>query len=185
MNARWKTWVQETLMVSGLYIGAFWLTSMIWMPLQNLFFAEFVNFASLLYLPFGVYVLSAWLLGWRSAIAILPGVIYIFWTLGGANILLPSRIISILITICVAPGVFHLLALVGWDVRPQVGKQPCWSCVMVAGALISVTKSVLINIALGSTPTEYIAYMIGDISGLFFLMLILMLIFRNMRAARQ
>lgn len=185
MTNRWTTGLQEILMVSGLYIGTFWLTSLVWMPLQNLFFAEFVNFASLLYTPFGVYVLSAWLLGWRSAIAILPGVIFIFWWLGGANILLPSRIISILITICVAPGLFHLLALVGWDVRPQAGKQPCWSCVMVAGTLISIAKSVLINIALGSTPTEYIAYMIGDISGLFFLMLILMLIFRTMRAAKQ
>lgn len=185
MSARWLIWIREIVSVSGLYIAAFWTTSLAWMPIQNLFFAEFINFASLLHLPFGVYVLAAWLLGWRSALAILPGVIYIFWTLGGMNIILPSRIVSIIITICVAPAVFHLLALIGWDIRPQSVKQPCWSCVIIAGVLISVVKSVLINIALGSTPSEYVAYMIGDVSGLFFLMLILMLLFRSLRTASQ
>ncbi|UWQ84774.1 hypothetical protein [Leisingera caerulea] len=185
MSARWLVFAQETLTVSGLYIGSFWLTSLVWMPLQNMFFAEFVNFASLLHLPFGVYVLAAWLMGWRSALAILPGVIYIFWALGGMNIILPNRIISIIITICVAPAVFHLLALISFDVRPRADKQPCWICVMLAGLTISVVKSVLINIALGSTPSEYIAYMIGDMSGLFFLMLALMLFFRNLRSASR
>ncbi|OBY26145.1 hypothetical protein [Leisingera sp. JC1] len=183
MSARWLIWVRETLTVSGLYIAAFWLTSLVWMPIQNLFFAEFVHFASLLYLPFGVYVLTAWLLGWRSALAILPGVIYAFWVLGGMNILLPSRIISIVIVICVAPAVFHLLALIGLDIRPKAGKQSCWICLMTAGILISVIKSVLVNNVLGSTPSEYVAYMIGDVSGLFFLMLALMLFFRSMRSA--
>lgn len=183
MSSRWLICAREILTVSGLYIAAFWLTSLVWMPIQNLFFVEFVHFASLLHLPFGVYVLAAWLLGWRSAFAILPGVIYIFWALGGMNILLPSRIISIIITVCVAPAVFHLLALIGFDVRPRAGKQPCWVCVMIAGILISVVKSVLINAVLGSAPSEYVAYMIGDVSGLFFLMLGLMLFFRRMRYA--
>ena len=159
MASRWLIYIREITAVSGLYIGAFLLSTIVWMPIQNYFFAEFVHFASLLYLPFGVYVLAGWLLGWRSALAILPGVMYVFWTFGGMNIILPSRILSILITICVAPGVFHLLARLGWDIRPREGKLPCWPCVMFAGVLISVVKSILVSFTMGSQMVEFFAFM--------------------------
>ena len=51
--------------------------------------------------------------------------------------------------------------------------------------MISILTSVLTNYAFGSAPKDYIAYLIGDFFGLFFLMLILMFVFRFLRHARS
>ena len=54
---------------------------------------------------------------------------------------------------------------------------------MVAGVLSSVLLSVTTNMAFGSAPSEYIAFLIGDIFGLLFLMLGLFYAFRFTRPA--
>lgn len=182
MAVRKVTFCCEIVAVSGLFIISLLVSVFAWEPIQNYFFGEFVHHASLLYLPHGVLVLAAWLMGWRASWALLPGVIFVFWWYGGMNIILPSRLLAMFFAVTVAPFTFTLLARLNWDIRPQDEVDPCWPCVMAAGALISVIKSALINVTLGSTPTEYVAYVIGDIAGLFFLMLILMHFFRGLRS---
>jgi len=146
---------------------------------------DFSSSASLLFLPHGVRVLSAWLLGWRSAIALLPGVVITYIYVGGANVLLPSRMMAIAIAVLAAPFVFDLIARLWRDIRPAVGIEPCWPCVMAAGIIAAIVGGILTNMAFGSPPLDYFAYFIGDVAGLFFLMLILMLVFRFWRATSQ
>lgn len=155
------------------------------MPIQNIFFSDFYSSASLLFLPHGVRVLSAWLLGWRSVIALLPGVILTYVYLGGANVFLPSRMIGIAISVLAAPLVFELIARLWRDLRPADGIEPCWPCVMVAGIIAAVLVGTLTNLAFGSPPLDYFAFFIGDVAGLFCLMLILMLIFRYLRISAK
>jgi len=173
--------IQETGIVSLAYLAAFFVTFEILMPVQSIFFPEFTNQASLLFLPHGVRVLSAWLLGWRSVLALLPGVFIVFVYSAGDLAFTPSRLAGIAIAVTIPATIFHLLRLIGWDLSPATGRRPCWPCIMVAGLLISLFTSVLTNFAFGSAAEEYIAYLIGDVFGLFFLMLILMLIFRSLR----
>lgn len=151
------------------------------MPLQSMFFPEFPSQASLLFFPHGIRVLTAWLLGWRAIPALLPGVFLVFLYVGGADVFMPSRLAAIAIAVAVAPALFMLLAMVRQDVRPQPGKTPCWPCVMGVGIVTSVLTSLLTNMAFGSEMVEYVAYLIGDICGLFFLMLGLLFSFRYMR----
>ncbi len=148
------------------------------MPLQNMFFPEYPSHASLLFLPHGVRVLSAWLLGWRAIFALLPGVVIVFAMIGGWDVFLPSRLLAIAIAVTIVPAVFYACKAVGWDLFPRADRNPCWLCVMGVGILTSVLVSVLTNTAFGSTTVEYIAFLIGDISGLFFLMLGLHFAFR-------
>lgn len=148
------------------------------MPLQNVFFPEYPSRASLLFLPHGVRVLSAWLLGWRAIPALLPGVFFVFWYVGGSDVLLPSRLLAITIAVTTVPAVFYLLKCAGWDLFPRADRKPCWSCIMGVGVITSFLVSMLTNMAFGSATAEYIAYLIGDISGLFFLMLGLYFAFR-------
>lgn len=148
------------------------------MPLQNMFFPEYPSRASLLFLPHGVRVLSAWLLGWRAIFALLPGVIAVFAILGGADLFLPSRLMAIAIAVTTVPAVFYLLKWMGWDLFPRADRKPCWICVMGVGVITSILVSGLTNMAFGSATVEYVAYLIGDISGLFFLMLGLYFAFR-------
>ena len=76
-----------------------------------------------------------------------------------------------LFAVTTAPAVFYLCKILGWDLFPAPGKRACWTCVMGVGLVSSLLVSGLTNLAFGSATAEYIAYLIGDLSGLFFLML--------------
>lgn len=183
---RLKSLAVDTVFASTAYIIAFFLTFGAIMPIQQLFFVEFTSFASLLFLPHGVRVLSAWLLGWRSVIALLPGVIFTYAYIGGTNVFMPSRMAGIAISVLAAPLVFEVIARLWKDIRPSETAEPCWPCVMGAGVAAAIVVGIMTNVAFGSPPLDYFAFFIGDIAGLFFLMLILMLIFRRIRkSARQ
>ena len=172
---------QETGVTSLSYLVAFFATFEVLMPVQTLFFPDFDSRASLLFLPHGVRVLAAWLLGWRSVLALLPGVVLVFVYVAGWGAFEPSRLAAMAIAVTVPAAIFHLLRLIGWDLFPAPHRRPCWPCIMVVGLVISLITSLLTNYAFGSAPKDYIAYLIGDVFGLFFLMLILMLIFRHLR----
>ncbi len=171
-------WASETFYASLAYVAASFLTFDVLMPLQNMFFPEFPSHASLLFLPHGVRVLAAWLLGWRAIFALLPGVFIVFALIGGWDVFLPSRLLAMGIAVTTVPAVFYVLKWLGWDLFPNPNRTPCWSCVMGVGVITSILGSLLTNLAFGSAPEEYIAFLIGDISGLFFLMLGLYFAFR-------
>lgn len=169
----------ETTVVSGAYFATVLLTFELVLPLQSLVFPEYPSRASLLFLPHGVRVLAAWLLGWRAIPALLPGVIATFFYVGGMDILLPSRLFAIAIAVGVVPACFHLLRAIGLDLFPSTGRLPCWLCVMGVGIATSLIIASLTNLAFGSDPVEAVAYLIGDVSGLFFGMLALLYVFRG------
>jgi hypothetical protein len=175
---------KETAIVSLAYLGAFFATFEVLMPLQNILVPAFDNRASLLFLPHGVRVLAAWLLGPRSVVALLPGVVLGFVYAAGWGAFEPSRLSAMAVAVTVPATCFFLLRLLGQDLRPAPDRRPCWPCIMGIGLVISMISSVLTNYAFGSAPQDYIAYLIGDMLGLFFLMLILMLIFRGLRHSR-
>ncbi|WP_259796476.1 hypothetical protein [Aliiroseovarius crassostreae] len=175
--------VKETFVVSLAYTLAFCATFKFLMPVQNSFFPEFQSHASLLFLPHGVRVLSAWLLGWRSVIALTPGAVLAFWWLAGAGMFTPSRLFALAIAVILPAAVFHAFRLAGWDLRPKEEARPCWGCIVLTGVVISVLTASLTNLAFGSTTHDYLAYLIGDFFGLFFLMAILMFAFRSLRKA--
>jgi hypothetical protein len=173
-----RKWASETFFASLAYVVVSILTFEVLMPLQNVFFPEYPSRASLLFLPHGVRVLTAWLLGWRAIFALLPGVFLVFAYLGGSDVFLPSRLMAIAIAVITAPTIFYLLKWIGWDLFPRSDRQPCWSCIMCVGVITSILMSGLTNLAFGSATAEYVAFLIGDISGLFFLMLGLYFAFR-------
>jgi len=173
-----RSWATDTLFASLAYIAASLLTFWVLMPLQNVFFPEYPSRASLLFLPHGVRVLSAWLLGWRAIPALFPGVFIVFAILGGTDVFLPSRLMAILIAITTAPAVLYILKWAGWDLFPAQGRAPCWACIMGVGVITSILVSILTNWAFGSSTSEYVAFLIGDVSGLLFLMFGLYFAFR-------
>ncbi len=173
-----RRWASETIVASAAYAAASLLTFWAIMPLQNLFFPEFPSRASLLFLPHGVRVLTAWLLGWRAVIALLPGVFVVFLFFAGVDVLAISRLLAILIAVVTAPAVFQLLKWIGCDLFPAQDRTPCWSCIMGVGVVTSILVSLLTNMAFGSTTPEYFAFLIGDMSGLMVLMFGLYFAFR-------
>lgn len=175
------TFLRDTAVVSLFYISSFCVTFEILMPVQNTLFRDFHSFASLLFLPHGVKVLSAWLLGWRSVIALLPGVFAVFWWVAGNGVFAPSRLAAIAVAVIIPALAFDIAGRLGLRVTPRARLRPCWPCIMGMGVVISVASSLLTNLALSSPPQDYIAYLIGDVFGLFFLMTLLMYLFRALR----
>lgn len=173
--------IKDTMVVTMAYLVAFCVTFKCVLPVQNSFFPEFSSHASLLFLPHGVRVLAAWLLGWRSVIALAPGVVFAFWYLAGNAAFTPSRLFAILVAITVPAATFYILRLFGLDLFPKPEQRPCWPCIVIVGGIISVITASLTNIAFGSSWTDVFAYLIGDFFGLFFLMAILMFTFRGLR----
>jgi hypothetical protein len=172
---------RDTAAVSLAYISAFCVTFEVLMPVQNALFPDFSSRASLLFLPHGVRVLSAWLLGWRSVIALLPGVFAVFWWVAGEGVFTPSRLAAMAVAVTVPALAFHIARRLHFPVTPRSRLTPCWPCIMGMGVVISVAGSLLTNLAFGSPMQDYIAYLIGDIFGLFFLMALLMYLFRALR----
>ncbi len=175
------SFLTELAITSLSYILASFVTFKIIAPVQDLFFPQFPSRASLLFLPHGVRVLSAWLLGWRAVPALAPGVFIVFAFLVGPTALEPSRLAAMAIAVTSAPLVFWVMSQLGWDASPRPDRMPCLICVMAAGVVSSVMIALLTNLVLGTGLEDFVAYFIGDFFGLFFLMMILMFVFRMMR----
>lgn len=178
----YRTLKFEILIWSTAYIAVFAVTFGLLVPLQNLAFPEFPSQASLLFLPHGVRVLAAWLLGWRAVPALFPGIFLSYVYLCGWDVFGQTCLSLIAISALTAPAVFWITTNTICDLRPNPTESNSWPCVMLAGTVASIVSGFLLNHTLGSPPQDYIAYFIGDISGMFFLMLGLMLIFRWQRA---
>ena len=172
---------KETLVVSLAYLAAFFITFKLVAPVQNLFFPVFASHASLLFLPSGVRVLSAWLLGWRSTIALAPGVFLVFLYVASERVFEPSRLLAILIAITIPVATFHTFRLLGWNIFPKPDQAPCWTCVMIVGTIISILGALLTNYVFGNPSNDFLVFLIGDFFGLLFLMMILMFGFRTLR----
>ncbi|MEY8839445.1 hypothetical protein AB9K41_10495, partial [Cribrihabitans sp. XS_ASV171] len=144
----------------------------------NMAVPKYAGHGSLLFLPHGVRVLAAWLLGWRAIPALLPGVVIVFAWQAGATFLTPSRGAAMLFAVSIAPATFYLLKAAGWNLFPAAGRMPCWPCILGVGALTSVLIAGLTNTVFRSGFDDFMAYFIGDIAGLFFLMLGMLYAFR-------
>lgn len=169
--------------VSGSYVMASFISLGLIMQVQQVFFDSMYPVTSLLYLPHGVRVLAAWLLGWRSVPALMPGVFAGYAYYLGWDVFSLYWILKISILCTLPAAVFHGLRLFGMDLRPQTGKAPCWACIAAAGLLVSLLGSALSMLTSDDPLTGYFGYVIGDFFGLFFLCLLLMFAFRCMRKA--
>lgn len=158
------------------YIAIYWI-----IPLQNQYFPTFQSHASLLFLPHGVRVLSAWMYGWRSIGMIAPVALMTHWILFGADGFTPIGIVGAMSGVVCAAFCFWLLAMLGLDFRISAGNTVNWRDVLIAGSIASTVNSFGLGFAMGNSLQTVSAYFIGDITGLFGCMIILMLAFKVFR----
>ena len=182
----------------GISILVYLLTFVVWryliLPLEISLTNENAIFASFLFLPHAVRVLSAWLLGPKSLIAMIPAGVAVS-LIGGASPSQGYEFIQevILATFSASSAVmaFELMRFCKIDAYPKDEGIVSWRTILFGGVLASIINS------LGSTwlksgffaPSELmeviIRFILGDTLGLLFGMLILMLIFRQLRQMAQ
>lgn len=175
MHIAIKRLLTSTVIWSSCYALTFAFAFWVWLPFQNTFQPAFIDSkAFLLFPPHGVRVLSAWLLGWRAIPSLFPGVFLVFFFLTGAEAFQAQHLLSIFVTISISPAVFFVLAKLGQDFRPGNDRPACWICILFAGFIASCVMATLNGYSLGFGSYDIIAYLIGDMAGLFFLMILLL-----------
>ena len=182
----------------GVVILTYLFTFVVWrvciLPLEISLTSDNAIFASCLFLPHAVRVLSAWLLGPKSLLAMIPAGVAVS-LLGDAT---PPQGYDLLLHLILAAFsassaviAFELMRFCKIDVYPKDTDLISWRNVLFAGVFASVINS------LGSSwlksgffaPSELMEviarFIVGDILGLMFGMLIIMLIFRQLRQMSQ
>lgn len=177
-------WVKPFFIINSLYLMTFFVTMNGLLPLQSRFTPDFASYASLLFLPHGVRVLSAWLYGWRAIILVAPSALFThFLNFGGDGFELDGLLGAFSGVTCAALT-FWLLSLAGLDFRLSKQKTANWRDLMIAGSVASIFNTYGMGIAFDHNLATLSGYLIGDITGLFACMFALMLIFKLERQFR-
>ena len=181
--SKMRTPALQLLVVSAAYIALFALTFSIIMPAQGVLFTFLPMNISLLFLPHGVRILALYLYGWRAAFYLFPAHLvtwaYLHFHLGSEQSI-SSGGVSILASLVAMLIVFQKVQGV-----TSVAKKDDWKRILIAGALASLLNGLGHATLYGdvsSLNVDWImitlGFMIGDVSGLFCLMVIMIYVFR-------
>ena len=178
----------------GITTLAYLVTFVVWryliLPMEISLTSKNAIFASFLFLPHAIRVLSAWLLGPKSLIAMIPAGVAVS-LIAGASPSQGYELIQeiILATFAASSAVmaFEFMRLCKIDAYPKDGGIVSWRTVLFGGVLASIINS------LGSTWLKsgyfdavlilevIIRFALGDVMGLLVGMLIIMLVTRYLR----
>lgn len=172
---------------SGTLLLAYAFTWQVIMPVQAQFLAKLPSFAIIMYLPFGIKVISAYFEGWRSMVYLAPGAaigLGLFTNLPFDN---PLTYLTFLASYSTAPAVFCLLDWALGRDRQFHPPKVAWRILLFGGLVSSVVSPVLIHLVRYQTlPSTDFAlsltkYMVGDIFGLVAVLFLLLAVFRLSR----
>ncbi|MDC0563838.1 hypothetical protein OAP51_03435 [Alphaproteobacteria bacterium] len=180
---------------AGIVIVAYLITSAVQLlvifPIELSLFGKNTVFASFLFLPHAVRVLSAWLLGPKSLLAIIPAGIAVSWLSGNLHGYLgeefSTQVLIYIFADCSAVVAFEFMRLCKIDAYPKTIGVISWRTVLFGGILASVINSI------GSTwlrvfyidPSSILEvisrFMLGDTLGLMLGMFSIMIVFKLIR----
>lgn len=184
--------VQSFAVITAAYVICHGLTAWVVTPVQNLFLPDITVFASLVYLPHGVRVLSVWLLGWKAVLPLAAGALLAELLFTSANVrqlMEPVLLESIAVGAVSALAAFELARLLGRNLYAGQSRRMAWSGLLAIGAVASVLNSLGQSLVFsglifpGDQLPVMAVYAAGDLIGLAVCMVVLMLIFRWFRLA--
>ena len=182
---------KQTIWVSIIYLLAFFFTFLVIFPLQDRFIHLEAEWVSLIFLPHGVRVLTAWLYGGRSLVLLLPSSLITHIYIFGASGFEPKLFIANFIGVVSGFVAFEFVRTIGLNAYPDSGNTLNWRKIFIVGALASVINSLgaLVfyqdMLASGNAVNFIFGYLIGDVVGLFVAMFVLMMVFRQIRLSSR
>jgi len=172
----WKAEAKINLIVTVAYCSLFLFTFAAVMPLQAVFLYWLPMNISLLFLPHGVRLLTVYFYGWKAIFYLLPGHLitwsYLWFVLGSEQAVL-APVISIL-----ASFLAVCLAFRSWTSHSDSELRSHWKLILMAGVVASLGNGLGHALLYGGQVdiawlSLQIGFLIGDVSGLFFLLLAL------------
>ena len=157
-------------LVSLVYVWAYYTTMYFVPPLQEVLLPGTVM--SLLFLPHGVRVLSAWLYGWRSVLYLLPGALLCNQHFAGARAWDAEILAGTMVSLIAAPLAITVLRRVLGEAAISVGAARVGG-ILIAGAAATTLNMTGLWLAYGLDPHEVVVTLLGDMGGLLAALLIL------------
>ncbi|WP_037306892.1 hypothetical protein [Ruegeria halocynthiae] len=182
---RYADFILPFAIISLANLSAFGISIHLLLPLQAQYTPELAPYASLLFLPHGVRILSAWLMGWKAIPLIAPTAMFTHWLNFGAEGFTALGLAGAFSGVVCAAITFWVLAKAGMDFRITADKTANWRDVMIAGGIASVINTFGMGFAFNHNTDTLVGYFIGDVTGLFACMFILMLAFKITRGASR
>lgn len=150
----------KTLLHSGALLVAYLLAHLTATPFRDTFMVE-DEIATLIFLPFGIKILSAYFEGWSSILYLAPGALI-------ASVLYRPVIYSdmdsllvLLIRYGTAPALFTAIDWIGRCDRRKVAPPLGWRCLVVGGLLTALTISTLTHLILTHVPAFSPAFIVN------------------------
>lgn len=172
---------------SGTVLLAYIISWMIFLPIQQKIFPTLNGLVALVYLPFGIKIISAFFEGWRSMLYLAPGVVIanaLFIQMPFTNW---STYLTLLFSYGMAPTVFKLLDWFKADGAHTLTASQAWRTLVLGGAISSMTISFLVHalwhdaIAQNIIFHSMFEFIVGDMLGLAVVLTVLMAVFRAKR----
>ena len=174
-----------------LHVTAFIIQVSIILPFEIALAGHIGSLASVLFLPHAVKVLSVWLLGPKAFLALFPAEIFISYVFLWRDFDPVTLLLISLWGSASAVIAFEFLRLMNLNVYPKNMASINWRSLVFAGCLASFFNSVggTYLKSKGLVPAEIFEllgrYLIGDIGGLLFCLIVLMLTLRYRRFSRR
>lgn len=149
--------------VSAIYIWAYFLMASVVQPLQEALFPATVM--SILFLPHGVRVLTAWLYGWRSVLYLLPGALLCNLHFAGERAFDADILFGSAASLVAAPLAFSIGRHLGGTVSLRVGALRV-PLLLAVGVVASVFNLLALRLAYGLKASEGVVILFGDTLGL-------------------
>ena len=187
------TKITPFIIAFGCYLVLHFFQFFVIFPLEAKYGSNVTWLASLFFFPHLVRVLAVWMLGPLAFFALLPADIIIHLILHPDRQLTDLQMLVPFVIIGFAVIAFELFKLVGINFYMTATNTSNWRSLFLIGAIASVINSVCLSVLYQGLiiPEESLLllgnYMVGDVLGLFFGLLVLMVLMRLLRlnAARK
>jgi hypothetical protein len=187
------TKITPFIITFGCYLALQFFQFFVIFPLESKYGSNVTWLASLCYLPHLVRVLAVWMLGPLAFFALLAADIIAHLIIYPDRQLTDLQMLVPFVSSGCAVIAFELFKLVGINFYMTATKASNWRPLLLIGAIASVINSVGLSVLYQGLiiPEESLLllgnYMVGDILGLFFGLLVLMVLMRLLRlnAARK
>ena len=180
------------IMLFLLHILTLMLQIYVFLPIETNLFGPLTAYASFLFVPHAVRVLGSWLLGPKALFALIPAEVIVTCAFFNplAEHIAGVTLVAPIVAASTAVAAFEFMKFMKIDVYPKVNSSPNWRGVVFAGVLASLVNSIsgtLIKTA--TVPTSgsmsiIIRYLVGDILGLLFGMVLLMVTFKLLEQSK-
>ena len=172
----------KTILICGsfvVYVALFVFTMLLWLDIEIQLLGPGAMYASILFLPHGVRIISAWLLGPVAILGLYPAHILCFWIFNNFSFAPEMLLLCIPGAIC-APLAFELFRVCGLNLYPgsYAFDGLFWRRLLIVTIVASMLNSMLTTSYyfavddVDIVPELLTRFLIGDVLGTVFLMLL-------------